>query len=51
MKKCMMVVVETVCRENKTVFRCSFSARTVIEMSENVKYNQKDCFGDLQFSQ
>ena len=35
------------------MFGFSFSARTVTrrirKISENVKYNQKDCFEDLQF--
>ena len=53
-KKCMMAVVETVCSEKiKLFFGFSFSARTITrrirKISENVKYNQKDCFEDQQF--
>ena len=53
-KKCMMAVVETVCSEKiKLFFGFSFSARTITrrirKISENVKYNQKDYFEDLQF--
>ena len=49
-----MVVVETVCSEKMKLFSgVSFSARTITrrikKIYENVKYNQKDCFGDLQF--
>ena len=53
-KKCMMAVVETV-RSKKIKFfsDVSFSARTITrrirEIFGNVKYNQKDCFEDLQF--
>ena len=54
-KKCMMAVVETVCLEKIKLFSgFNFSARTVTrrirKISENVKYNQKDCFEDMQFS-
>ena len=52
-KKCMMALVETVYPEKKLFTDVSFFARTITrrrrEMSENVKYNQKDCFEDLQF--
>ena len=53
-KKCMIAVIETVCSEKiKLYLDTSFSAKTITrrirEISENVKYNQKDCFGDLQF--
>ena len=53
-KRCMMAVAETVCSEKIKLFSgFSFSARTItrriIKISENVKYNQKDCFEDLQF--
>ena len=53
-KKCMMAVVEAVCLEKIILFSdVSFSARTIIrrirEIFDNVKYNQKDCFEDLQF--
>ena len=54
MKKGMMAVVETICSEKIKLFSgFSFSARTITrqirEIFENVKYNQKDCFEDLQF--
>ena len=54
-KKCMMAVAETVCSEKIKLFSgFSFSARTITrqirKISENVKYNQKYCFEDLQFS-
>ena len=54
-KKCMMAAVESVCSEKiKLFFGFSFSARTITrqigKISENVKYKQKDCFKDLQFS-
>ena len=50
----MMAVAETVCSEKIKLFSgFSFSARTITrrirKISENVKYNQKDCFEDLQF--
>ena len=53
-KKCMMAVVETVYSEKIKLFSgFSFSARTITrrirKISENVKYNQKGCFEDLQF--
>ena len=53
-KKCMMAVVETVCSEKmKLFFGVSFSTQTITrrirEISDNVKYNQKDCFEDLLF--
>ena len=53
-KKCMMAVVEAVCLEKIILFSdVSFSARTIIrrirEIFVHVKYNQKDCFEDLQF--
>ena len=53
-KKCMMAVVETICSEKIILFsNVSFSARTITrrirEIFDNVKYNQKDCFEDLQF--
>ena len=53
-KKCMMTVVETVCSEKIKLFSdVSFSVRTIArrrrEIFDNVKYNQKDCFEDLQF--
>ena len=53
-KKCMMAVVEAVCLEKIILFSdVSFSARTIIrrirEIFDHVKYNQKDCFEDLQF--
>ena len=49
-----MAVVETVCSEKMKLFSgVGFSARTITrrirEISENVKYNQKNCFEDLQF--
>ena len=49
-----MAVVETVCSEKIKLYSgVSFSARTITrrlrKISENVKYNQKDCFEDLQF--
>ena len=49
-----MAVVETVCSEKIKLFSgFSFSSRTITrrirKISENVKYNQKDCFEDLQF--
>ena len=49
-----MAVVETVCSEKIKLFSdFSFSARTITrrirKISENVKYNQKGCFEDLQF--
>ena len=49
-----MAVVETVCSEKIKLFSgFNFSARTITrrirKISENVKYNQKDCFEDLQF--
>ena len=55
-KKRIMTVVKTVCLgETKLFLFVSFSARTItrriVEMSENVKCNQKDYFKDLQFSQ
>ena len=53
-KKCMMAVAETVCSEKIKLFSdVSFSARATTrrtrEISDNVKYNQKNCFEDLQF--
>ena len=53
-KKCVIAVVEAVCSEKIILFSdVSFSARTITrrirEISDNVKYNQKDCFEDLQF--
>ena len=53
-KKCMMAVAETVCSEKIKLFSgFSFSARTITrrirKISENVKYNQKDCCDDLKF--
>ena len=53
-KKCLMAFVETVCSEKMKLFSdVSFSARTITrrirEIFDNVKYNQKDCFEDLQF--
>ena len=53
-KKCMMAVVETVCSEKIILFfNVNFSARTITrrirEIFDNVKYNQKDCFENLQF--
>ena len=53
-KKCMMAVAETVCSEKIKLFSgFSFSARTITrrirKISENVKYNRKGCFEDLQF--
>ena len=52
-KKCMMAVAETVCSEKIKLFSgFSFSAQTITrrirKISENVKYNQKDYFEDLQ---
>ena len=49
-----MAVIETVCSEKIKLFSgFSFSARTttrrIRKISENMKYNQKDCFKDLQF--
>ena len=51
----MIAVVETECSEKIKLFSgFSFSAptltRRIINISENVKYNQKHCFRDLQFS-
>ena len=48
-----MAIVETVCSEKIKLFSgFSFSARTITrrirKISENVKYNRKDCFEDLQ---
>ena len=41
------------CGENKNVFWFQFLARTITrrirKIFENVKYQQKDCFEDLQF--
>ena len=53
-QKCMMAVVEAVCSEKIILFSdVSFLARTITrrirEIFDNVKYNQKDCFEDLQF--
>ena len=50
----MMAVVEAVCSEKTILFSdVSFSARTITrrirENFDNVKYNQKDCFENLQF--
>ena len=50
----MMAVVEEVCSEKIILFSdVSFSARTITrrirEIFDNVKYNQNDCFEDLQF--
>ena len=50
----MIALVKTVCSEKIKLFSgFSFSAQTIIrrirKISENVKYNQKDCFEDLQF--
>ena len=49
-----MAVIETVCSQTMKLFSgVNFSAQTIYprirEISENVKYNQKDCFEDLQF--
>ena len=49
-----MAVVETVCLKKTKLFSGnSFSAQTITQqirkISENVKYNQKDCFEDVQF--
>ena len=53
-QKCMMAVVEAVCSEKIILFSdVSYLARTITrrirEIFDNVKYNQKDCFEDLQF--
>ena len=53
-KKCVMAVAETVCLKKIKLFSgFSFSARTITrqirKIFENVKYNQKDCFEDLQY--
>ena len=50
----MIAVVKTVCSEKIKLFSgFSFSAQTITrrirKISENVKYNQKDCFEGLQF--
>ena len=37
-------------RKTKLFSGVIFSARTITEMSENLKCSQKDCFEDLQFS-
>ena len=54
MKKCMIAIVTTVCSEKIKLFSgFSFSAQTIIrrirKISDNVKYNQKNCFEDVQF--
>ena len=53
-QKCMMAVVEAVCSEKIILFSdVSYLARTITrrirEIFDNVKYNQKDYFEDLQF--
>ena len=54
MKKSLIALVKSVCSEKIKLFSgLSFSpqikTRRTRKISENVKYNQKDCFEDLQF--